>query len=153
MIAIRAGEGFLQEHEELIEKYAGLGLAVFGVAYALFSYRRHSHCHGHTHHGPNPPTRDRSLRRTLIFLFSVGFSPCVAVFPVFVAAIPYGWTASVMVGVAFSLGVAAALSGASLVVSAGALKLDHPIFEHFGDVLTGAGVALLGLLLFLWGGH
>ena len=44
----------------------------------------------------------------------------------------------VMVGVAFSLGVAAALSGASLVVSAGALKLDHPIFEHFGDVLTGA---------------
>jgi ABC-type nickel/cobalt efflux system permease component RcnA len=152
-IAIAAGATYLHEHEELIEKYAGLGLAIFGILYAIFSFRRHSHCHGHTHHGPNPPARDKTLKRTVLFLFSVGFSPCVAVLPVFVASMPFGWTGYLLTGVSFSFGVIAALAGSSLVVSAGVLKLDHPIFEHFGDVLTGVGVALLGLVLFVTGGH
>jgi ABC-type nickel/cobalt efflux system permease component RcnA len=152
-IAIAAGATYLHEHEDLIEKYAGLGLAIFGVLYAIFSFRRHSHCQGHTHHGPNPPARDKTVKRTVLFLFSVGFSPCAAVLPVFVAAMPFGWTGYLLTGVSFSAGVIAALAGSSLVASMGVLKLDHPIFEHFGDVLTGVGVALLGLVLFVTGGH
>ncbi len=152
-VGLAAGVSFLEEHEHLIEAYAGLGLAVFGLGYAAFSYRRHSSCRGHTHHGPSPSGQERSLGRTLLFLFSVGLSPCVAVFPVFVASAPFGWTGWILTGLGFTFGVVAALAGSSLVVSAGVLKLDHPLFEHFGDVLTGLGVAILGIILFLLGGR
>ncbi|MEN9724469.1 MAG: hypothetical protein RJB38_2455 [Pseudomonadota bacterium] len=150
--ALALGLTFLHQYEHVIEAYAGLGLGLFGVGYAFWSYRRHSRCHGHTHHGPQPPEKDRTFKRTLVFLFSVGLSPCVAVFPIFVASMPYGWTGWLLTSLAFSAGVSAALVGSSLVVSAGAIKLDHPIFEHFGDVLTGIGVAILGVVLFLRGG-
>jgi hypothetical protein len=150
-VALAAGVKFVEEHEHLFEKYSGLGLAIFGALYAIYSFRRHSRCHGHTHHGPEPTETEKGLKQSLGFLFSVGFSPCIAVFPVFVAASPYGWSGLLLTSGAFSVGVVGALAGSTLTVSAGVLKLDHPIFEHFGDVLTGIGVSLLGLTLFLIG--
>lgn len=48
---------------------------------------------------------------------------------------------------AFSIGVIVALLGGSLLVSRGLVKLDHPVFEHYGDVITGLGVAAMGLVL------
>jgi hypothetical protein len=48
----------------------------------------------------------------------------------------------------FGAGVALSLAGATAAVTLGLLKLDHPIFEHYGDVLTGAAVAAMGLILF-----
>jgi hypothetical protein len=33
-------------------------------------------------------------------------------------------------------------------VSLGMWKLDHPILEHYGDVITGVAVALLGVFFF-----
>ena len=150
--AMLLGSTILHEYEHVIEAYAGLGLAIFGLAFAVYSYGRHSHCHGHTHHGPHPPEKESSTKRTLLFLFSVGFSPCVAVFPIFLTALPYGWQGWLLTGLAFSGGVMTSLAGSTLVVSAGALKLDHPLLEHYGDVLTGVGVALLGLILFIFGG-
>lgn len=154
-VGLAIGAKLVESHEHLIESYAGLGLALFGLGYAAYSYRRHSHCHGHTHHGPEPKGGVQSIKDSLLFLFAVGLSPCIAVFPVFAASLPWGISGWLLTGLAFSLGVLAALSGAVLVVSLGAIKLDHPIFEHFGDVLTGLGMAVLGLGLFLFshGGH
>src|SRR2546423_612091 len=45
---------YLAHYEAEIERYSGLALILFGLIYAGYSYFRHSHCHGHTHHGPNP---------------------------------------------------------------------------------------------------
>ncbi len=42
----------------------------------------------------------------------------------------------------------AALAGATFAVTLGILKLDHPVFEHYGDVLTGGAVALMGVILY-----
>ncbi len=144
--ALKAGAEILIHHEEWIERYAGLGIAVFGAFYALFSFKRHSHCHGHTHHGPVP--KKDSKRSPYAFLFLLGFSPCVAVLPVFVAAAPQGVLAVLVTMMSFAGGVVAALVGATLSVHFGVMKLDHPIFEHYGDVITGAGVFLMGMLLF-----
>ena len=93
---------------------------------------------------PNP----KGKKAPFIFLFSLGFSPCVAVLPVFAAAAAEGYVAAVCTFVSFSLGVLLALIGSTILVSLGLIKLDHPIFEHFGDVITGCGVALMGVILF-----
>jgi len=153
LVALALGAQMLESHEHVIEAYAGLGLALFGGAFAIYSYRRHSKCVGHTHHGPEPEESTRkSLRSSLGFLFGVGFSPCVAVFPVFVASLPWGVSGWVLTGVAFAAGVMLSLASSVLVVSVGLLKLDHPVFEHFGDVLTGLAMVLLGLGFFIFSG-
>ena len=149
-VALALGAKALEAHEHVIEAYAGLGLALFGLCFAIYSYSRHASCKGHTHHGPEPKSSEKSLKGAMGFLFLVGFSPCVAVFPVFAASLPWGVAGWLLTGAAFSLGVMAALGGSVLMVSFGALKLDHPVFEHFGDVLTGGAMVLLGLGLFLF---
>lgn len=132
-------------HEEGIERWAGLAVALFGLGYAYYSYNRHSHCHGHEHHGPTPDKK----RAPYFFLFTIGLSPCVAVLPVFAAAAPVGPAAVAAAMAGFVMGVLTALISATSLATFGALKFDHPIFEHHGDVITGLGVAVMGLILFL----
>lgn len=144
LLSIWIGVHFLSQYEAQIERYAGLALAGFGLIYAAQAYFRHSSCHGHTHHGPDP----RGQKTPFVFLFTLGFSPCVAVLPVFAAAAAEGSFSTVLTLICFSIGVMTALIGSTLVVSLGLVKLDHPIFEHFGDVITGMGVALMGVILF-----
>lgn len=127
-----------------LEEHAGGILIAFGLAYAIYSRFQHRHCHGHEHHGPDPK---KGKRAPYLFLFSLGFSPCFAVLPVFATAIGMGTVVLISTMIAFSIGVLLALVGGSLLVSYKLLKLDHPIFEHHGDLITGLGVAAMGLIL------
>lgn len=145
VIAIELGARLLSSHEEQIESYGGLLLFVFGLAYAVYSYFRHHSCHGHGHHGPQ-----RNKVHPYLFLFSLGFTPCVAVLPVFAAASLKGALAMAFSVAAFSGGVICALVGATVLVSLGIMKLDHPILDHYGDVITGFGVALMGWILYFY---
>jgi nickel/cobalt transporter (NicO) family protein len=133
------------------ERYGAVLLIAFGLAYAAYGYFRHSRCAGHGHHygagAGGPDLKD--ARAPFVFLFSIGLFPCVAVLPVFVAASTGGWFPTLAAIASFSIGVGAALVGATWVVSLGLLKLDHPVFEHFGDVLTGTAVALMGSILLI----
>ena len=137
---------FLVDREEIIESYSGLLLLVFGLIYAIWAYRTHHHCVGHSHHGPE----NRGGKAPLLFLFSAGFSPCVAALPVFAAAALVSKATLVMSVIAFSFGVLVALMGATVLVARGIMKLVHPILEHYGDVITGLGVALLGAVFFFF---
>ncbi len=144
LLSIWIGVHFLSQYENEIERYAGLGLAIFGMIYAGVAFFIHSDCHGHTHHGPDPQNK----KTPFIFLFSLGFSPCVAVLPIFAAAASEGYLATVLTLFCFSVGVLVSLIGSTLLISLGLVKLDHPLFEHYGDVITGCGVAVMGVLLF-----
>jgi nickel/cobalt transporter (NicO) family protein len=149
VLSIFVGVRLLSSFENEIERYAGLALAIFGIGYAAFSFFRHSECHGHTHHGPDP----HNTKTPYFFLFSVGFSPCVAVLPVFAAAATEGTFTMVLSLICFALGVLASLIGSTLLVTLGLIKLDHPIFEHYGDVITGCGVFFMGGILFFFSHH
>lgn len=135
---------FLARYEEEIERYAGLGLGLFGLIYAGYAYFKHASCHGHTHHGPDP----KGQKAPYAFLFSLGFSPCVVALPIFAAAAAHGSFSTILAFLSFCLGVLAALIGSTVLVTKGLVKLDHPIFEHYGDVITGLGVAFMGTILF-----
>jgi nickel/cobalt exporter len=144
ILSIWIGVQFLSQYEGEIERYSGLGLGVFGLIYAGLAYFRHSQCHGHTHHGPKPSQKTSPF----VFLFSLGFTPCVAVLPVFAAAAAEGSFEVVLTLISFAVGVLVSLIGATLLFTRGLVKIDHPLFEHYGDVLTGLGVAIMGVLLF-----
>src|SRR5688572_15866974 len=73
------GAAVLEGHLEEMEHFAAWFAVLFGTGYAGWAYRTHRKCHGHGHHGPQPPARVRPW----LFLFSMGLSPCVAVLPVF----------------------------------------------------------------------
>jgi cytochrome c biogenesis protein CcdA len=147
-IVIKLGAFFLSSYEEQIESYGALVLVAFGLIYGGLAYFRHSSCHHHHHH-EDGEGRSKKMNAYL-FLFSLGFSPCVAVLPVFAAAATQGHVAVILSMIAFSLGVITALVSATVLVSLGIMKLDHPILEHYGDVITGAGVALMGVVLFFY---
>lgn len=142
-----AGNQLLTNHEELIESYAGLGMALFGAIYAILAWRNHAHCHGHGHHGPAPASR----KRPYWFLFSVGFSPCVAVLPILFGASAYGMGVLAMALGGFVVGVLVAFTGAALGVSRGLVHLDHPWLDHHGDLITGLAVMVLGVAV--WALH
>src|SRR6185437_5039332 len=109
---------------------------------------------GESHDGHHHPHQELKAARKKVspylFLFSLGFSPCVAVLPVFGAAATVGKFAVIISMIMFSLGVICSLVSATVLVSLGIMKLDHPILEHYGDVITGCGVALMGLILFFF---
>jgi nickel/cobalt exporter len=140
---------FIAKHDAAIEHYASVILVAFGLVYAVVAWRRHSSCHGHEHHGPDVERE----KEPLILLFSSGMVPCVAVLPIFAAAAAYGPAAAIVSMVTFAIGVMVALGGATLVVSRGLMKLDHPLLEHYGDVITGLAVALMGIVLYLLPHH
>jgi nickel/cobalt exporter len=149
MGTVYAGLALLPDFQEALELYGAAGLIVFGLAYAVWAYFNHSHCVGHTHHGPVPKKRERL---PFLFLFGIGLSPCIAALPIFVASGQGGFQQMGLTLLFFATGVLGALAGATWLVSKGLMKLDHPIFEHYGDVLTGLGVSLAGLLL-IFGPH
>lgn len=145
---VKLGLRLNSDFEEVIELYAAKGLVILGLAYALYNYVNHRRCHGHTHHGPS---QNEARRGTFFFLFSLGLSPCVAVLPALVAVEPYGPAALMLGAFAFSVGVIGALVIATLLMRAGTSRLDHPLFEHYGDVVSGLALALVGGILIALG--
>lgn len=144
-MSIWIGSQVFKMDESLMEKYASLVLMAFGVLYALWTYFRHSKCHGHTHHGPDP---EKKQKAPFAFLFSLGFSPCVAILPIFAAASVKGAVAVLVSMISFSIGVLVALIGSTVLATHGLSRLDHPILEHYGDVITGLGIFFMGAILY-----
>ncbi len=146
--AIFIGGKLITLDESTTDLYSAYGLIIFGLLYALQAYFRHSKCHGHTHHGPNP----EHVKVPLLFLFSLGLAPCAAAIPVFGAAAAHSMSAFIGSLIAFSLGVLGAFILATLTALQGILRFDHPLLEHYGDTITGCSVALMGgfLILFEW---
>jgi len=139
-----AGVRLLADHGEAIERLSGAALAAFGAVFAGWSYRRHRRCGPHGHHGPR---LERILARPFLMLFALGFTPCLSVIPVFVAAAPYGVFSIALTAAAFCCGVLLTLGAATWAATTGLMNLDIPILEHHGDVVAGVGIAVAGGLL------
>jgi ABC-type nickel/cobalt efflux system permease component RcnA len=145
VVVALAGFKVLEPHLEWMESRTPWILIAVGVIYALGSRLFHHHCEEHGHHGP-----ERGNKAPYVFLFTLGFSPCVAALPIFVTSLFNGGVGSLALSIVFFCGgVLSAFIGASLLVSHRRVKLDHPLFEHYGEVIAGVSIALIGLILLL----
>lgn len=153
LLIIFLNQAFLKEYAEAIEHYSGLAIAFFGLLYAIQAFFFHRRCHGHEHHGPDVP---RSAVNPYPFLFSVGLAPCVAELPIMISISPYGVGPLFLCIAVFSLGVFLAFFTASVVSLKSVInRLHHPWLEHYGDVITGLGMVIVGVLFYFIGhdGH
>ncbi len=151
ILAAVLGVQLLASHENEIEKYSGLTLAVFGLIYAAATYiHQKHHCHtAHPHNHDSLQSEKFKKSSPFLFLLLAGMSPCIAILPVFASAAAYGTHSMILSVLGFSFGVIGTLVTATGLASLGLMKLNHPLLEKYGDVVTGAGVFLTGIALFL----
>ena len=104
----------------------------------------HVHAHGHLlerwFHGA-------LTAGTLVVV--IGISPCALLVPILFAASAVGAGALLAAALGFALCTIGTMVGVTLVAARGMRRLDLPFFTRYGDLISGALVSAVGLLLML----
>lgn len=139
----------------------GLVLVAFGVSYGLWRHSReatvhrdrgasaagptgHLHAHGHLlehwFHGT-------VTARTLVLV--IGISPCALLVPILFASAGEGTVAFLAAALGFALCTIGTMTGVTLFAVRGMHRIDLPFFTRYGDLISGALVAGIGLLMMI----
>lgn len=150
-----AGVAVAERFGHWVDTLASAGLVGFGLWIAVSAWREqqgqggHDHDHGHDGHGPDEGHGDGTRNRTALMLI-LGSSPMIEGIPAFFAAGKYG---------AGLLGLMALVFGATTIgtyvvlcvsSTAGLQRVRLGAFERYGEVLSGALIALVGLAFWIW---
>jgi ABC-type nickel/cobalt efflux system permease component RcnA len=163
-----AGVVFAARFGNIVDMAASLALIAFGgwiMVSALRSLRgegghghdhshdhAHSHDHGHGHeHGHSHDTarRQGTSSRTALLLI-LGSSPMVEGIPAFFAAGKYGIGLIVLMAIVFAISTIATYVLLCLSSAAGLQRVSLGPFEHYGEALSGALIAIIGAAFYLW---
>jgi len=131
-----------------LEAAAGVGLIVFGLAFAAWGARRsmgrrvHGHLHFRYDHVHDP---SRVSAWALFAFFSA--DPCAAVIPLVLAAAPLGWAAMLGVAAIYEVATIATMVTLVLPARAGAYALRLRVLDRYGDVAAGAVIAAVGIVV------
>jgi hypothetical protein len=100
----------------------------------------------------NPPVhehRHKKTARTLLLLI-LGSSPMVEGIPAFFAAAKYGIGLIIVMAITFALATIATYVALCVSSTAGLQSIRLGRFERYGEVLSGAFIALVGLAFWIW---
>ena len=138
-----------------LEGVAPLVLIGFGMAYAAWGmgrvvrarWHRHVHAHGehHHHHRHHHLEHPAASARVLFLLFCA--DPCIAVIPLMFAAIPSGWPAALAVVLAYELATIGTMIALVFPARAAAHVIRGGWIDQYSDVVAGAVIASVGLLV------
>jgi nickel/cobalt transporter (NicO) family protein len=120
----------------------------------------HAHWHDHpaaeTHDAAQaasqPPVHEHAHKtsfRTALLLI-LGSSPMIEGIPAFFAAGKYGLGLIVVMSVVFAISTIATYVGLCVLSTAGLDRLHLGPFERYGEVLSGAFIALVGVVFWIW---
>ncbi len=101
-------------------------------------------------HDPAPATGGGLGAWTLAGI--VGFNPCVLVIPYIYLASSMGAAALVLVAAAFAVSTVACMVGVAIIGLKGTARLESPFLMRYGEVVSGALIAVTGLVVMLAGG-
>jgi ABC-type nickel/cobalt efflux system permease component RcnA len=145
-----------------IDTVSSLALLGFGLWIAVSALHEQRHRHGHSHpHGlaapPNHgeganPTSEAAPRngdRTALLLI-VGSSPMVEGIPAFFAAAKFGAGLVSAMAAVFSAATVATYVLLCVSSASGLQRIGFNPIERYGEVLSGAAIALLGLAFWVW---
>jgi len=122
---------------------------------------RHAHWHDHdadTLHvvleemGSPPPPHEHPHRKTArtALLLILGSSPMVEGIPVFFAASRYGFGLVIVMATVFGMSTIAAYVLLCVYSTAGLQRVSFGAVERYGEVLSGAFIALVGLIFWIF---
>jgi hypothetical protein len=112
---------------------------------------RHDHEHDHAHEherGHGAPTGKAGSRTALLLI--LGSSPMVEGIPAFFAAGRYGWPLIVVMSVVFAAATIVTYVTLCAISLAGLRRVSLGPFERYGEVLSGAFIALVGVVFWVW---
>lgn len=155
-----AGAAVALKFGHLVSLASSLALIAFGGWIAVASLREarengehghthgHDHAHGHAHDDQSRGMRSGSSRTTLLLI--LGSSPMIEGIPTFFAAAKFGWMLVLVMSALFALSTIATYV-TLCVLSDGALRrLSLGPLEAYGEVISGAFIAVVGLAFLIW---
>lgn len=149
-----AGAALAVRFGHIVSAVSSLALIAFGLWIALASWREmREHAHGHEHAHPHHHAHDakeRSSRTALLLI--VGSSPMVEGIPAFFAASRYGAALLAVMAVVFALSTIVTYVVLCVLSARGMQRLELGRFEQYGEVLSGAFIAALGVVFLIFQG-
>ncbi|MEO9170000.1 MAG: hypothetical protein ABI282_03800 [Candidatus Baltobacteraceae bacterium] len=143
-----AGVGFAMRFGHFVSIAASLALTGFGLWIAISSWREiraiREH-QGHLHHEHLSPERSRTA-----LLLILGSSPMVEGIPTFFAAAKFGVGLIAVMAFFFALSTIATYVVLCTYSAAALGRFSLGKFEEYGEVVSGAFIAGVGIVFLLW---
>jgi len=151
-----AGVAVASRFGNLVDIISSLALIGFGLWIALGSWYEMHHEHGHYHgdvyhshdhdaHGAHAQTSKRTA-----LLLILGSSPMIEGIPAFFAASKYGIALIIPMAILFAISTIATYVVLCVYSTALLHNLKFAAFEKYGEVLSGAFIALIGVVFLIW---
>ncbi len=143
-----AGVAFATRFGQAVSMLSSLALIAFGGWIAISSWRElraegaHHHHHGDDAANVMPP---KGSQRTALLLI-LGSSPMIEGIPAFFAAVKYGPALLAVMAVVFAASTIATYVALTVSSTAGLQRLRFGKFEEYGEVLSGAFIAVVGIV-------
>jgi ABC-type nickel/cobalt efflux system permease component RcnA len=142
-----------------IDMAASAALVLFGAWIAISAWREmrrsegHEHHHDHDHgpghgHSHGPPRGKAGPGAALLLI--LGSSPMVEGIPAFFAAGRYGAPLIVVMSLVFAAATIATYVTLCVASLAGLERVSLGSLERYGEVLSGAFIALVGVVFWFW---
>jgi ABC-type nickel/cobalt efflux system permease component RcnA len=145
-----AGLAFALRFGHLVSLASSVALIGFGSWIAVSSWRE---LHGSGHHHeqePTPVNDDRSKGSRMALLLILGSSPMVEGIPTFFAAAKFGIGLIAIMSFFFALSTIATYVVLCVYSSAALQRVSLGPVERYGEVLSGAFIAVVGIIFLIW---
>ena len=152
-----AGAAVATRFGHLVDTLSSLALIGFGLWIAIGSWREMHSAHGHYHgsefhpheHHERDESHSHTSKRTALLLI-LGSSPMIEGIPAFFAAGKYGIGLIVPMALLFAASTIATYVLLCTYSHTGLKRVEFPAFETYGEVLSGAFIAVLGAVFLIW---
>jgi ABC-type nickel/cobalt efflux system permease component RcnA len=159
-----AGVAVAKHFGHIVDLASSVALIGFGLWIAISSWLEmrhggyeHSHSHEHSHehdhhhhnHAHSHDHGHKTNSRTALILI-LGSSPMVEGIPAFFAAGKYGFGFIAIMSVVFGISTIATYVLLCTLSTTGLQNVKFGAFEKYGEVTSGAFIALVGLIFWIW---
>jgi uncharacterized membrane protein len=108
----------------------------------------HAHEYGLTHHHDHSHEHKAGQRTALLLI--LGSSPMIEGLPAFFAAGKFGFGIIVVMSLVFAASTILTYIGLCVASVAGFEQVTFGPLEHYGEVLSGLFIAMVGVIFWIW---
>ena len=152
-----AGVAVATQFGNIVDTLSSLALIGFGLWIAASAWSEMHHEHGHYHgevyhpheHHDDDHAHSHESKRTALLLI-LGSSPMIEGIPAFFAAAKYGASLIIPMAILFAASTIATYVILCVYSQTGLKHVEFPAFEKYGEVLSGAFIAVLGAVFLIW---
>ncbi|MBC7466573.1 MAG: sulfite exporter TauE/SafE family protein [Bdellovibrio sp.] len=154
------GLSFFQKYQSYFLILASASIGFFGIFQIVQHFRghRHSHCdhghgHAHHHHFDEHQKTGQDGWAILSLLSLLTFSPCESFLPVYLSAVHHGWQGFLALSLILAFGTLFSMLALTWVSMLGLSRFEMNWIEDNEKLVTGIGLLVLSILVFVIENH